>query len=50
MLRWEHCTINCEIFGCGKVYYSNSIKVKKKKKKKEKKKGKAIPVTGLRGL
>jgi hypothetical protein len=22
---WEHYTFNCEIFGCGKVYYSNFI-------------------------
>jgi hypothetical protein len=22
---WEHCTFDCEIFRCGKVYYSNSI-------------------------
>jgi hypothetical protein len=21
----EHCTFNCEIFRCGKFYYSNSI-------------------------
>jgi hypothetical protein len=21
----EHCTFDCEIFGCGKVYYSSSI-------------------------
>jgi hypothetical protein len=24
---WEHCTLNCEIFRCGKVYYSNSINI-----------------------
>jgi hypothetical protein len=22
---WEHLTFDCEIFRCGKVYYSNSI-------------------------
>jgi hypothetical protein len=22
---WEHCTFGNQIFGCGKVYYSNSI-------------------------
>jgi hypothetical protein len=22
---WEHCTSDCEIFGCGKIYYCNSI-------------------------
>jgi hypothetical protein len=22
---WEHCTFDNEIFGCSKIYYSNSI-------------------------
>jgi hypothetical protein len=22
---WEHRTFACEVFGCGEVYYSNSI-------------------------
>jgi hypothetical protein len=24
---WEHHTFDCEIFRCGKVYYSNSISI-----------------------
>jgi hypothetical protein len=22
---WEHCTSDSQVFGCGEVYYSNSI-------------------------
>jgi hypothetical protein len=24
VMMWEHCTFDSKIFGCGKVYYSNS--------------------------
>jgi hypothetical protein len=25
VMMWEHHTVDCEIFRCGKVYYTNSI-------------------------